>query len=280
MKFALNLPNFGFFFNPREMAKVAREAEDAGWDGFFLWDHLTYMMGAGVPACDPWIALAAIAMETSEIKIGTMVTPVPRRRPWQLARETVSLDHLSNGRLILGVGLGDPPTEYSNFGEEKNPLIRAKKLDEGLDILLGLWSGEPFRYKGEYFKIRKVKFLPTPVNGQIPIWVAGLWPNKKPFLRAARFDGVCPNSVRFPNILTPSELKDVIELIKQNRNKSGKYDVLFAGDTPGDSEEGAKIVKPYEEAGATWWSENINGLRFSNSPEKMLERISQGPPKI
>ncbi|MBD3339857.1 MAG: LLM class flavin-dependent oxidoreductase [Candidatus Lokiarchaeota archaeon] len=261
-----------------EIAGIAHEAEIAGWDGFFLWDHL--MIRKNTPFCDPWISLAAIAMKTSKIKIGTMVTPLPRRRPWQLAREIVSLDHLSNGRVILGVGIGDPPSEFSTFGDEKNAFIRGKMLDEGLEILRGLWSGSPFKYEGEYFKIRKVKFLPKPVNNHIPIWIAGLWPNKKPFLRASKYDGVCPNSVRYPDILSPKELKEAMSYIKQNRNKTNNYDVYFAGDTPEDKYQASKVVEKYKEAGATWWSENINYIRFDNSPKKMLERIRKGPPKI
>jgi len=279
LKYAIHFPNFGIFYNPKEFAKIAFEAEEAGWEGFFLWDHLTYGMSGDIPFCDPWIALSAVAMKTTEIKIGTMVTPLPRRRPWQLARETVSLDHLSDGRLILGVGLGDPPSEFSKFGEQKNPLIRAKKLDESLDILLGLWSGQNFQYKGDYYKLRKIQFIPTPINGKIPIWVAGLWPNKKPFLRAARYDGAFPNSIKFPDLLSPNELKEVKEFIIKNRTKKDKFDILFAGDTPGDPNKAKEIIKPYEDAGVTWWAENISGLRFSNSRDKILERIRQGPPK-
>ncbi len=280
MKYAIDFPNYGYYYNPRDIAKLAHEAEDAGWDGFFLYDQIAFMKGLGLSYTDPWIALAAIAMETQDIKIGTMVTPIPRRRPWQLAREVTSIDHLSNGRFILGVGLGDPASEFTTFGEEKDPRIRAKKLDEGLDIIRGLWSGEPFKYRGDYFTVRKIKFLPTPVNDHIPIWVAGMWPHKKPFLRAARFDGICPSSIRHPQLLTPAEITEILEFIKKNRSKTGNFDVFFAGETPGNPEEGAKVVKPYIEAGITWWSERINDLRFSNSPKKMLERILQGPPVL
>jgi alkanesulfonate monooxygenase SsuD/methylene tetrahydromethanopterin reductase-like flavin-dependent oxidoreductase (luciferase family) len=280
MKYAIDFPNYGNYHNPREIAKIAREAEDAGWDGFFLYDQITFMKGLDLPYTDPWIALAAIAMKTKEIKIGTMVTPIPRRRPWILAREAISIDHLSNGRFIFGVGLGDPPSEYTTFGEEKDPRIRAKKLDEGLDIILGLWSGKDFKYKGEHFTVRKIKFLPTPINGHIPIWIAGMWPNKKPFLRAARFDGVCPYGTNFPELLAPHEIKEVLAFIMQHRTKTGNFDVFFAGETPGNPEEGAEIVKPYIEAGITWWSEKINYVRFPNAPKKMLERIRQGPPSV
>lgn len=142
MNYGLYLPNFGDETSVRSLATLAHEAEEAGWDGFFLWDHIVYRARPPVNMVDPWIALTAMAMTTERIRLGTTVTPIPRRRPWILARETASLDQLSGGRLILGVGLGDPPDlEFAQFGEEPDNLIRAAKLDEGLDILAGLWSG-------------------------------------------------------------------------------------------------------------------------------------------
>ena len=139
MKYALNFPNFGDYSNPRELAELALDAEKAGWDGFFLWDHMTsssrLTSSSNIPFVDPWVALSAIAMKTESISIGTWITPLPRRRPWKVARETVSIDHLSNGRLILGVGLGAPDFEFIAYGEEVDPGIRAQKLDEGLKII-------------------------------------------------------------------------------------------------------------------------------------------------
>ena len=279
MKYSIYIPNFGFQ-NPQEIAKLAREAEDSGWDGFFIWDHIAVMENFNVSFLDPWVALSAIAMETKKIQIGTMITPIPRRRPWKLARETTSLDHLSNGRLILGVGLGAPEYDFTTFGEDFNVNTRAKKLDEGLEIIKGLWSGKSFSFEGDFFQIKEVKFTPTPVKDKIPIWVAGTWPNKKPFQRAALYDGVFPISVDWQKSLTPDELIQIIEIVKQNRPSLDNFDVVIAGNTPGDQRKGDQIVKPYEQAGATWWCENINFLRFSNSPKLLLERIRQGPPKL
>ncbi len=279
MKFAVYTPNFGYSYNPLDLAEVAKEAENAGWDGFFLWDHLVFMEGLNVPVIDPWIALSAIAMKTEKIKIGPLITPISRRRPWKLAREIVSLDHLSNGRLILGVGLGAPEYDFVTFGEEFDNNIRAKKLDEGLDILLGLLSGNDFSYEGDHYKIKNVKFLPTPVNGKIPIWVAGMWPNKKPFLRASKFDGVFPIHADWPQKLTQGDIKQIISLVNKNRKDSNRFDIIIAGDTPSSSSEGINVLKPYKEIGVTWWCENIDLFRFKNSAEKMLERVRQGPPR-
>jgi alkanesulfonate monooxygenase SsuD/methylene tetrahydromethanopterin reductase-like flavin-dependent oxidoreductase (luciferase family) len=156
MQYGIYLPNFGNEIFPRLLADMASEAKDAGWDGFFLWDHILYSKTQKLRMVDPWIALAAMAMKTERIRLGTSVTPLPRRRPWKLARETVSLDHLSNGRLILSVGLGEPgDAEFGQFGEETDIKVRAAKLDEGLDVLAGLWRGKSFSYQGNTTRYRK-----------------------------------------------------------------------------------------------------------------------------
>jgi hypothetical protein len=152
-------------------------------------------------------------------------------------------------------------------------------LDEGLDILKGLWTGKNFSYEGEHYQVKNARFLPTPFNDNIPIWIAGMWPNKKPFQRAVKYDGVCPISVNYPNQLTHNEVKQIIDYIHENRTEIKNFDVIITGDTPGDPTEGFKIVEPYRNVGVTWWCENINGWRFSNSLEEMIERIQQGPPK-
>ena len=180
MQYGINLPPFGDFGDPRALAELAHEAEQAGWDGFFIWDHIIFDPSFH-PMVDPCVGLAAVALSTSRIRIGTMLTPLPRRRPWKLARETVSLDRLSNGRLILGVGIGDPVQwDYGFFGEETDARVRAQHLDEGLDIVAGLWSGERFSYQGQHYQLQEMIFLPKPVQPRIPIWVGGNWPNKPP----------------------------------------------------------------------------------------------------
>ena len=179
MNFGIDVPNHSAYSDPRLLVELACEAEAAGWDGFFIWDHLVRWNDRRIPVVDPWITLAAIAVKTERICLGPMVTPLARRRPWKLARETVTLDHLSGGRLILGIGLGSRSTaEFKAFGDEGDPKARAAMLDEGLEVLAGLWSGHAFSYSGKYYQIEETQFRPPPVQSpRIPIWVAGTWPN-------------------------------------------------------------------------------------------------------
>ncbi|MBA7681158.1 F420-dependent glucose-6-phosphate dehydrogenase [subsurface metagenome] len=280
MQFGLYTPNYGTFAHPRTLADLALEAEEAGWDGYFIWDHILVKKNTRTPMVDPWVALAAMAMNTKKIRIGTTVTPIARRRPWKLARETVSIDHLSEGRLILTVGLGTPAeAEFEAFGEESNQQIRAKKLDEGLDILLGLWSGKSFSYKGEHYQLEDVRFLPKPIQSpRIPIWVGGGWPRKKPFIRAARYDGVFPLRAGFRGKLQPNDFQDIVNCITSHRIASEPFDVVLMGKSQGQNpEKGAQKIAPYEKVGVTWWLEFLGG---SAKLEKIRERIKQGPPRV
>lgn len=283
VKFGIYLPNFGAFGSARALARLAREAEDAGWDGFFLWDHIAGWEGDIV---DPWVALAAIAMSTRRIRLGTTVTPLPRRRPWKVARETVTLDHLSAGRLTLSVGTGLGLEEWDHLGEETDPRTRGDMLDEALDILVGLWSGESFEFDGRYYSVRESCFLPRPVQSpRIPIWVGGFWPNKRPFRRAARWDGAFP--LFDENADRLAEFKETAAFILERRNAKGPFDLVNTGFTPGDDPvEAAEIVTPFAVAGATWWLELIIPNRFGVSFEEswpveaMRQRVLQGPPSL
>jgi len=267
------VPNFGNYHDPDTVAGLAVDAEDAGWDGFFTWDHL---QGYG-PVGDPIVTLAAAAARTSRIRLGAMVTPLPRRRPWKFAKEAVALDHLSKGRLIVGVGLGNPPQEYSAFGEDPDPRVRAEKLDEGLDILTGLWTGEPFSYNGKHYTLEEVTFTPKPFRPRIPVWVTGFWPNRRPFRRAARYDGVYPTR-DWPDSLTVNDLKNILDYIEGHRRSTEPFDVVVGGQTPSRHEDGEEIVERWRSAGATWWSEDINGWR--GPLDEMRERIHMGPPRV
>ncbi len=272
-RYAINVPNFGDYHDPGVLAMLAREAEEAEWDGFFIWDHIQ----GDMPFGDPTVALAAIATNTERIRFGAMITPLARRRPWKVARETASLDQLSGGRLLMGVGLGNPPAEFEAFGESADPRVRAEKLDEALEIITGLWTGEPFGYNGKHFNVEGAIFLPKPLQiPRIPIWVGGFWPNRAPMRRAARFDGVYP-ARNWPDVLSLEDLREIIEYINENRTSPRPFDVIAGGSTPGDTEKGAELVEPWMLGGATWWSEDINSWR--GPLDEMRRRIRQGPPK-
>lgn len=286
MRFAVDIPNYGkpdenghSFGDPHVVAELAHEAEAAGWDGFFVWDH----MGADWPVAlsDPWILLAAIALRTSTIKIGPMVTPLPRRRPWKVARETVTLDHLSRGRLILGVGIGGG-NEYRSFNEPGDDRAHGEMLDEGLAVLAGLWSGEPFSYTGKHYQLQNIHFLPKPVQPHIPIWVAGIWPNKKPFRRAVAYDGAFPlgKGVSLREQMTAESMRDAVAYIQSQRSASSQdaaYDIVHGGITSGDIGADRALVETYAAVGVTWWVEHFNNDR--GSFESQRARIRQGPPR-
>jgi probable F420-dependent oxidoreductase len=225
---------------------------------------------------DPWIALAAIAMATERIRIGPMVTALPRRRPWKLAREAASLDDLSRGRLILGVGIGHQPAEFSRFGEEADARVRGRMLDEGLEVLTGLWSGEPFSFSGEYYQVERALLLPRPLQQpRIPIWVGGTWPRKPSFRRAARWDGVFPTSPH--GNLTLEELHDIRAFIQQHRPTNAPIDMMVGGDVPiGDPVKAREILTAYAAAGVTWWIEGIGEWR--GDVDAMAAFIRGGPP--
>jgi alkanesulfonate monooxygenase SsuD/methylene tetrahydromethanopterin reductase-like flavin-dependent oxidoreductase (luciferase family) len=294
MHYGIILPNFGEYSDLRLLAELAHDAEAAGWEGFFLWDHIHQWHGQE-PFADPWMALTAIALRTERIRLGPLVTPLARRRPWKLARETVTLDHLSGGRLILGVGVGTPqaaslpPEDFGVFGGAVAPHVRAARMDEGLAVLTGLWSGQPFSYDGTQYQVHDVCFLPPPVQQpRIPIWVGGHWPTKAPFRRAARWDGVYPQGRQnLPGTsqsqnamnrrLTPAEIRALVAYITAHRTSAAPFEVVYAGQTSGkDAAEDSAIVTPYAEAGLTWWLET----RRNRSLAAMRERIRIGPPQV
>jgi alkanesulfonate monooxygenase SsuD/methylene tetrahydromethanopterin reductase-like flavin-dependent oxidoreductase (luciferase family) len=275
MRYALNVPNFGAFADARALAELAHEAEETGWDGFFLWDHIG---GWPAPTADPWVALAAMAMTTSRIRLGPLVTPLPRRRPWKLARETATLDHLANGRLILGVGIGHDAIgrEYSAYGESGDSKAHGEMLDEALDVLTGLWSGKPFSYRGAHYTINEVQYLPAPVQTpHIPIWVAATLPHQRPLRRAARWDGVCPIRSDEQH-LTPEQVRELLAVIHETRPATEPFDVVLAGYT-GDlqADAAAEYLGQLAEAGVTWWQE---GVLPNNTLDDLRAQIQHGPP--
>jgi alkanesulfonate monooxygenase SsuD/methylene tetrahydromethanopterin reductase-like flavin-dependent oxidoreductase (luciferase family) len=284
MRYAVNIPNFGSGGDPRTLVDLARRAEDAGWDGFFLWDHILVDPAWEVEIADPWISLAAIAQATARIRIGPMVAALPRQRPWMLARATTSLDRLSGGRLVLGAGLGWPSgPEFGHFGDDADIRRRAAMLDEGLAILDGLWRGEPFAFQGEHYRVAEVTFRPRPrQEPRIPVWVGSLRPGPDaPLRRAARWDGFYPAS---DDAYVPLDVfaRDVAR-VRELRAAAGlgseiPYDISAGGSTPVDDRaSAAATVAAFEAAGATWWQEVVSD--WLGGLAEIRARIDAGPPR-
>ena len=283
MRFGLNVPIFGEYADPELLAELAVEAEGAGWDGFWIWDHLQWSGEDDgqprQPSIDPTVALALIAAETSSVRIGPMVLPLARRRPWKVAREMATLDHLSGGRLTLGVGLGGPPgLEFGAFGEDVDAKVRAAKLDEGLAVLQGLWTGKPFDFVGEHHSVHGAQLLPPPRQEHVPIWVGGEWPDHRaPFRRAARFDGVHPLLFSVAPADQPAAISDLVQFVARHRTSERPFDIVFGTETAGDgSPDDRRLVQTFAEAGVTWWMEPISQRRGPLAG--MRDRIRRGPP--
>ncbi len=285
MKSGLYLPNFGSWGDPAAMVQLAVDAEANGWDGFFIWDHIGGFKNTIV---DPWVALGAVAQATSTITIGTTVTPVPRRRPQKLARETTTVDRLSGGRFVFGVGSGEGAAEFDNMGENTVHRERGVMLDEALDVITKLWTGEKVNHRGEHYTVVGAKFAPTPVQQpRIPIWVGGLWPYKKPMRRAARWDGVMPLLRISEGETETGALRACVDYITAHRATDDPFDVVYSGETPGDDPaQAAEILGSFAEAGVTWWLEPIAPYRDGHGfaepwdTARLRERVLQGPPRI
>ncbi len=274
---AVGLPNVGDYGDPRLLAELAKRAESAGWDGVFVWDHLAFSKPAW-PVADPYVTVAAIAASTERIRLGVMVSILARRRPWKFARETASLDLLSDGRLVVGVGLGsEPELEFAAFGEDPDPRVRADRMDEGLEVLLGLWSGKPFSYSGEHYSVKDAAFLPRPFQRpRVPIWIAGRWPARRPFRRAARFDGVFPTfeGVGHAERPTPDQLAAVVDYTRSHRDqKDLPFDVVVEAQSDGPDPD---VVAEYSDVGLTWWIEKLGWFR--GPLDYTRQRIERGPP--
>jgi alkanesulfonate monooxygenase SsuD/methylene tetrahydromethanopterin reductase-like flavin-dependent oxidoreductase (luciferase family) len=245
---AIFVAPFGELSDPRALARLAEEAEAAGFDGFFLWDHVVYSPPV-TDVADPWVAMAAIAAATSRVRIGPLVTPTPRRRVHKLARETVTLDRLSGGRLVFGVGIGgDRHGEFGPLGDDPEPRGRAQRLDADLEQLAELWSGA---------------FQPVPVQQpRIPVWVAARWPARRPLRRAARWDGVFP--IDLPG---PEALAELVAELGAMRDGDAPFDIAV-------TEPAGADFAPWEAAGATWC---LTGFGNDPSEAEVREAIAAGP---
>lgn len=282
MRYALDIPNFGPFADLSASVDLAGDAEEAGWDAVWVWDHT--LRDRNVPYADPWILLAAIATATRRIRFGPMVAPLPRLLPWTVARQAVSLDHLSGGRFTLGVGLGNPTREFTAVGDVADLKVRAARLDEGLEIVDRCWSGATFSFHGDHYDLEDVEFLPVPLQQpRIPVMVAATWPLRAPLRRAVRWDGVWPlrrNPDGTSEMLTPDDVRGIRDLVGELREPGpGQFDIVVGGSTrPATTAEAAETVKAFETAGATWWTERIN---LGNGDYRQLrERIRWGPPRV
>ena len=256
--------------DPRSAAQLAAEAEAAGWDGVFTWDGIA--IGEG-ETFDPWVVMAAMAMRTERVRLGAIVTPPARRRPWKLARETMTLDRLSGGRLVVPVGLGAlDDGAFGKVGEPTDVRIRAEMLDESLAILEGLWSGEPFGFDGRHYRFAPMTFRPTPVQRpRIPIWVVGGWPHERSMRRVLRYDGIVTQ------VADPVEVGKIAEYVARERepgSSAAPFEIVAQGRTPVDPAQAAAAVRPYAAAGATWW---IEADWEGATVESQRRRIDAGP---
>ncbi|WP_371778897.1 LLM class flavin-dependent oxidoreductase [Streptosporangium subroseum] len=285
MHFSINIPNFGDFADARTVASVAVAAEHAGWDALFVWDHIVHRKQLRRTFGDPWMLLTAAALATSRIRLGTLITPVARRRPQQLARQVATLDALSGGRVIFGAGLGAPiDDEFGSFGEPTDPVVLAERLDEGLDLLRRYWSGEPVNHEGPHFQVRDVTLLPATVQRpHPPVWIAGYWPRQRPMRRAARWDGAVPLFASATHGEPPpaEEVRDLTAFLHQHRDDSRDtpFEIVVGGVSPADPAKARDLIGPLADAGATWWDErqHIRGEDLDKLGP-VLRRIEQGPP--
>lgn len=259
--------------DPRTAAELAALAEAHGWDGVFTWDGVAI---GTMETYDAWVLMAAMAMRTERVILGALVTPPARRRPWKLARETMTLDRLSNGRLVLPVGLGTTDDQaFGNVGEPTEARVRAEKLDESLAILEGLWTGQPFGFQGRHYRFEPMTFRPTPIQRpRIPIWPVGAWPSERSMRRTLRWDGVVAQ------VRGAAAIRDVVEWAERGwpaATRDRPWDVIAEGTTPADDPTTARAtVAEHLAAGATWWMESDwqNG-----TVESIRRRIEAGPPR-
>jgi alkanesulfonate monooxygenase SsuD/methylene tetrahydromethanopterin reductase-like flavin-dependent oxidoreductase (luciferase family) len=287
MRFSINIPNFGDFADARAVARVAAAAEEAGWDGLFIWDHVVHdkTRRRGQPFGDPWMLLSAAALATSRIRLGPLVTPVARRRPEQLARQVATLDGISAGRVVFGAGLGGPiEDEFGSFGEPTDPVVLAQRLDEGLGLLEQYWSGAVVNHEGPHYRVADVELLPPTVQQpRPPIWIAGYWPSRPPMRRAARWDGVVPlfANARHGQIPDAGELRELIAYIDRYRGdrRGEPFEVVVGGTTPADPAAARELIAPLADAGATWWDERqVQTSEDFLRLDPVLRRVQQGPP--
>jgi alkanesulfonate monooxygenase SsuD/methylene tetrahydromethanopterin reductase-like flavin-dependent oxidoreductase (luciferase family) len=274
VKFGLDVPVTGAYADVHCLVDLAVEAEAAGWDGFFLQD----VFSGPEQAVDPWVSLGAIAVATRRLRLGVFLTPLPRRQPWEVARQALTIDHASGGRLIFGAALGFDEREFTNFGLDPDPKVRAAQLDESLDVLTGLWSGEPYTASGDHYGLRDAQLLPKPLQQpRIPVWTAAGWPARRPLRRAAHWDGVylMTDNQRTGKKVTATDVAAVRAFVDRQRagiEETSAFDIATNGlaQSPDDPR-----VRALAEAGATWWVEHDDNQGLAS----YRQRIRSGPPE-
>jgi len=286
VRFSVNIPNFGDFADAATVAKVASAAEAAGWDALFVWDHVVHDKRRRRSFGDPWMLLTAAALATTRIKLGPMVTPVPRRRPEQVARQVSTLDNLSRGRVIFGAGLGGPiDDEYGSFGEPTDLRLLAERLDEGLHLLDRYWSGDSVTHDGRHYRTDDVTLLPRPVQRpRVPVWIGGYWPHRRPMRRAAAWDGAAPLFLSAGHGHAPpvGEVRDLVAYVHARRrdDPGGPFEIVLGGASPVDPAGARDMLGPLRDAGATWWDERRPMNDDVDRLEPVLARIEAGPPAL
>ena len=271
VRHGLYVAPFGELADVRALAEAAATAEASGWDGLFLWDHV--MTFDGLAVADPWVALTAVALATERLRLGALVTPLARRRPWDVARQVAVLDHLSNGRMVFGAGLGgDSRRELTAFGEERDPRARAALLDEALELVVALWRGEPVTRAGAAFALDEALVRPTPrQEPRPPVWLGCVWPHRRPLVRAARYDGVFPVSHRAS--LTGEDVRALLEIVDEHRAPdAGAFDVALVNHERPDAARLAELG----DAGATWW---LQGFGERPRLADVQDAAAAGPPQ-
>jgi alkanesulfonate monooxygenase SsuD/methylene tetrahydromethanopterin reductase-like flavin-dependent oxidoreductase (luciferase family) len=280
MHYAVSIPNVGWSSSARRLARVAADAEAAGWDGVFVWDHLLLERRTPLPVGDVWILLAAIAVSTRRIRLGPMVCALSRRLPWEVARQSATLDELAGGRVVLGVGLGNPPdADFEPFGIPADVATRAERFDEAVEIVARLWRGEETAFSGRHFQLDAVTFLPP--ARRIPLWAGFGWPGAAPLRRAARLDGAYPlhRSADGFRVLTCAEFRETREALATAREElglDGRFDLVAGGSGVGAAPaERVEVAESFRDAGATWWVEALG-----QADEVVVrERVADGPPR-
>jgi len=290
---ALYVPTINDYSDPQRLITLAQTAERSGYDGFFLWEHLVLVPGGTTPLLDATVMLGALAQATRRLRLGAMITPLARRRPWKFAKELATLDQLSLGRMVCGVGLGEPAAiDFAPFGDDPTPLGRARRLDEGLALLDPLLRGQSVTHQGNYYQLQDARLVPACAQSpRMPIWVAAVQPAQAGFRRAARWDGCFP--LKFPEQgfnpeagvpdwsqwwMTPDEFAGSVNTLRAlRRDREEPFEIVASGATLDDHSDAGERLSAYRAAGATWWFEWIP--EAAGSYERTLEAVRRGPPR-